>query len=703
MPNAQPAPTAPCGRPFALDPLFRGLQTLSGVGPKSLPLLEKLLGGARIVDLLFHAPIDMIDRSYAPDLHSAIEGKVATITVTVEEHKPPKRDGLPYRIVCTDGVGWIDCVFFNVRGNYLEQQFPTEGNVTISGKLERFSGKWQMAHPDIIAPGVELPQFEPIYAMTAGITHKMINKFVTAALPAIPDLPEWHDSALLAREKWPDFARALYHLHRPEGEDDLNFQAPHRRRLAYDELLADQLTISLLRDQNRGLRGRAFLHSGKLSGQLRQMLPFQLTGAQERILSEIATDMAAPTRMMRLLQGDVGSGKTIVAALAMLQAIENGAQAALMVPTEILAQQHAKTLAPLMEKIGVRVVVLTGRHKGTDRDQIITQIANGTAQMIIGTHAIFQDTVDFKDLGLAVIDEQHRFGVHQRLLLSGKGVTPDMLVMTATPIPRTLALTAYGDLDVSQLNEKPPGRLPVDTRLIPLPRLADIIDRLPGLLAQGTQIYWVCPLVEESEILDLAAAEGRFDELHAQFGDQVGLIHGRMRVRDKDAVMSRFVAGEVKILVATTVIEVGVNVPAATMMVIEHAERFGLAQLHQLRGRVGRGGAQSYCFLLYHPDHSAVAKERLKIMRETEDGFLIAERDLELRGPGDILGTKQSGVPEFRLADLGAHADLLSMARDDARLLVSKDRKLQSPRGQALRHLLYLFERDQAIKLLYSG
>lgn len=700
----QPKTIRDLGRPFALDPLFRGLQTLTGVGAKSLPLLEKLLTGTRIVDLLFHKPIDVIDRTYRPKLAQAREGRVATITIIVEEHRPPKRAGLPYKIICSDETGFIDLIFFNVRGNYLEGQYPVNAGVMVSGKMERFGGKWQMAHPDKITSDAEMIKYEPVYPLTAGITHKQLNKCVSAALPLIPDLPEWLDLPLKRQQKWDDFAPSLRQLHRPEGESDLAPSTPIRGRLAYDELLADQLAIALIRTRERGVHGRSFQPDPRLRNAFLSALPFQLTRAQKRSVDEITADMAAPLRMMRLLQGDVGSGKTVVAAIAMLNAIACGAQAAIMAPTEILAHQHAATLTPLLEKIGVRTAILTGRHKGSERAEILSRIADGSAQAIIGTHALFQEDVVFSDLGLTIIDEQHRFGVHQRLHLSAKGTVPDVLVMTATPIPRTLALTAYGDLDISVLNEKPPGRKPVDTRLIPLPRFDEMITGLRNQLKDGVQVYWVCPLVEESETLDLAAAEARYDDLRARLPDiPMGLVHGRMRPKEKDAVMHDFSDGKIKLLVATTVIEVGVNVPTASIMVIEHAERYGLAQLHQLRGRVGRGALQSYCFLMYNPECTQVAKERLKIMRESEDGFYIAEKDLSLRGAGDILGTRQSGLAAYRLADLGAHSALLDIARDDARLIVEKDPRLATPRGEALRHLLYLFQRDRAIKLLYSG
>ena len=522
------------------------------------------------------------------------------------------------------------------------------------------------------------------------------------ALGFVQKLPEWLDESYKTKHQWADWHKAIEQVHTPESEKELYPESPVRQRLAYDELLANQLTLSLVRHRQRRINGRSFEGDGSLRGPFRENLPFELTGAQERALNDINTDMAEPARMLRLLQGDVGSGKTVVAALAMLNAVETGAQAALMAPTEILARQHAETLRPMLDALGVHHVTLTGRDKGKTRETLLQQIRSGAAQVIIGTHAIFQDTIEFSDLGLAVIDEQHRFGVHQRLSLSSKGRGTDVLVMTATPIPRTLTLTAYGDMDVSRLDEKPPGRKPVETLLIPNEKIDSMIDGLERKIKDGARVYWVCPLVEESEVLDLAAAEERFDILRYRFG-KVGLVHGRMKPQEKDEVMQRLASGELDMLVATTVIEVGVNVPEATIMVIEHAERFGLSQLHQLRGRVGRGGDQSYCFLAYSGPLGETAKERLSVMRETEDGFLIAEKDLKLRGGGDILGVKQSGLPQFKLADLSVHGELLAAARDDARLIIEKDPDLESERGQALTTLLYLFERDQAIQYLRSG
>lgn len=693
-------------RPFALDPLFRALTTLPGIGPRNGKYLEKLVGGPRVMDLLWHAPIDIIDRRYAPLVKDAPNGRIATLTVQVTGHQPSARRNLPYRVQCKDESGQLTLVFFHANKAWLEKQLPIGATVIVSGKIEYYQGNPQIVHPDAIGTEEDraaIETVEPIYPLTSGITNKAVRKAMQGALGFVPKLPEWLDPAYQKQNKWTDWHKAIEMLHNPPGNNGLDPAHPARQRLAYDEFLAGQLALSLVRHKEQRKKGRSFKGNNKLREGLINALPFTLTGAQQRSLSEIYADMESDLAMMRLLQGDVGSGKTIVAALAMLAAVECSVQAAIMAPTEILARQHAENLAPLLDKLGVTHVTLTGRDKGKTREAILQQIENGSAQIIIGTHALFQESVAFHDLGLAVVDEQHRFGVHQRIQLSSKSKGTDVLVMTATPIPRTLTLTSYGDMDVSRLDEKPPGRKPIDTRLIPNEKLDDMIDGLARQIAKGERIYWVCPLVEESEFVQVAAAQERYEILQARFGERVGLIHGRMKATEKDEVMQKFIAGNLDILVATTVIEVGVNVPEATIIVIEHAERFGLAQLHQLRGRVGRGSDKSYCFLVYDGPLSETAKERLSVMRDTEDGFIIAEKDLQLRGAGEILGTRQSGIPEFKIAQLAAHAELLQAARDDARLIIDKDPDLETERGKSLRTLLYLFEMDQAIKYLRSG
>ena len=692
-------------RPFSLDPLFRRLTTLPGVGDKNAALFERLIGGQKVLDLLWHLPIDFIDRRFSPPIGQAPNGRVATFEVRIGKHSPSPRRNAPYRIKCSNDSGEISLVFFRANKGWMEKLLP-EGEIRIiSGKVEYYQGKPQIVHPETGLPEerAALETVEPIYPLTAGLTNKVVRKALDGALKTIPQLPEWLEPTYKAQQKWIDWHEALAGAHSPESTGALEANHPLRQRLAYDELLANQLTLAMVRLRQKKQGGRAFEGDGTLSEKMRDALPFTLTGAQERALKDIESDMSSPMRMLRLVQGDVGSGKTVVAALAMLRAIECGAQAAMIAPTEILARQHAESLKPLLEACGVRFVILTGRDKGKARDTLLNQIHNGAAQVIIGTHALFQNDVHYHDLGLAVIDEQHRFGVEQRLALSNKGKGTDVLVMTATPIPRTLTLTAYGDMDVSKLDEKPPGRKPVETLLIPAEKIESMVEGLKRKIAEGARVYWVCPLVEESEFSDMAAAEERYDVLKALLGDRIGLVHGRMKGEEKDEVMRKFAGGALDVLVATTVIEVGVNVPEATIMVIEHAERFGLSQLHQLRGRVGRGGDQSYCFLLYSGPLGETAKERLSVMRSSEDGFVIAEKDLELRGSGDILGVKQSGALDFTLADISAHGELLAAARDDARLILERDPELESERGQALKTLLYLFERDQAIQYLRSG
>ncbi|MEQ8817997.1 MAG: ATP-dependent DNA helicase RecG [Thalassobaculum sp.] len=689
-------------RPELLFPLFAEVGSLKGVGPRYAKLIEKA-AGAQVVDLLWHLPSGVVDRRPAPPIPEAPDGRIATLTLTVLRHQPnPNRRG-PYRVVCTDGHGDIDLVYFHARGDWLEKLLPVGERRVVSGRVERFQGRAQMPHPDHVVPEAEADEIrivEPSYPSTEGLPPRTLRRAVEAALERLPELPEWIAPSLVGQRGWPGWHDCIRQAHAPQDAADLEPSTQARTRLAYDEILSNQLALALVRARMKRQKGRSVRGDGRLRDAAIAALPFALTGAQRSALAEIEGDMAADSRMLRLLQGDVGSGKTVVALLAMLNAVECGAQAALMAPTEILARQHFATIEPLARKAGVRVEILTGRDKGKARAAVVGRIAEGSAAIAVGTHALFQEGVEFRDLALAVIDEQHRFGVHQRMSLGGKGQAVDTLVMTATPIPRTLLMTAYGDLDVSRLTEKPPGRRPIDTRTLPLDRLGDVVEGVARKLDQGAKVYWVCPLVEESEKLDVAAAEERASTLKRRFGDRVGVVHGRMKGAEKDAVMDAFKNGAVDLLVATTVIEVGVDVPDATVMVIEHAERFGLAQLHQLRGRIGRGDKDSTCLLLYGGPLSEAGRARLAVMRESEDGFRIAEEDLRLRGAGEVLGTRQSGLPTFRLADPAAHASLFPVARDDARLLLNQDPELESPRGQAARTLLYLFERDAAVRYL---
>lgn len=692
-------------RPAILFPLFTEIRTLSGVGPKLEKLIAKV-AGPKLVDLIFDLPAGVVDRSYRPKLAAAEPGRIATVQVTVLDHLPPRVKSQPYKVRVSDDTAVMELVYFRAQADYLTGLLPLGATRLLSGRIEKFKDRLQMAHPDyVVAPDdvASLPQHEPIYGLTEGLTARPMAKAVRGALEKVPRMPEWQDAAFLKQRRWDDFNAALEKAHTPAHDTDLEPTTLVRQRLAYDELLANQLALLLIRSHLRAGKGRAISGTGQLKVKAMAALPFTLTDPQLEALAEIEKDMGSERRMLRLLQGDVGSGKTIVALLAMLSAVEAGLQAALMAPTELLVRQHLASLEPYANAAGVRLACLTGREKGAGRNETLARLAAGEIDILIGTHALFSEDVMFKDLGLAVVDEQHRFGVHQRMQLQSKGKPADVLVMTATPIPRTLALTAYGDMDVSRITGRPPGRKPVETRVMSADRSDELIAHLRTALDRGQRAYWVCPLVEESEKIDLAAAEDRAVMLRQALGLNVGLVHGKMKAADRDAAMAAFKAGETQLLVATTVIEVGVDVPEATIMVVEHAERFGLAQLHQLRGRVGRGEGKSSCILLWHEPLGQTAKARLKTMRDTDDGFVIAEEDLRLRGPGEVLGKRQSGMEEFRIADPAAHADLLAVAHDDARLILSRDPDLKSPRGEALRTLLYLFGRDEAVRYLRTG
>jgi len=737
-------------RPNLLNPLFASVTTLAGIAGKTERLYARLTGrdaGARVLDLVFHLPTGAVDRRHQPKLRDVVPGNVVTVAVDVEGYRPspPNRPRAPFLVYASDETGTLTITYFSMRREQIEKMLPRGSRRYVSGTVTSYDGMLQMTHPDRVVDAAgfaAMALVEPVYPLTEGLSQNMLRRAIQAALNRLPALPEWLDPAYVARTGWPDFAAALGKLHRPSEPADVAPEGAAWSRLAYDEMLASQLALALVRAHLRRPAGRRAAPSplvgegrgeGSRSGdtpvphgptptpetspqggeekppllaRLHAALPFTLTASQWAAVNEIRRDLAKPERMLRLLQGDVGAGKTVVALFACARAIAAGSQAALMAPTEILARQHLKTIAPLAEAAGIRVAILTGRERGRERAALLTRLAQGDIDLMVGTHALYSDDVTFADLSLAVVDEQHRFGVHQRLALARKGTAVDLLVMTATPIPRTLVLTYFGDMDISELRDKPPGRHPIDTRAIPLDRLDEVIAAIGRAIRDGRRVYWVCPLVEESENTDLAAAEARYAELVGLFGDAVDIVHGRQKGADKDAAMARFAAGETRILIATTVIEVGVDVPEATVMVIEHAERFGLAQLHQLRGRIGRGlyaPERSTCILLYRAPLTETARARLAIMRDTEDGFRIAEEDLRLRGAGDVLGTRQSGLPGFRIAQPTIHGDLMAAARDDAALVLARDPHLASERGQALRVLLYLFERDEAVRLIGAG
>ena len=702
-------------RPPELNPLFASAQTLEGVGPRVLTFLKKALrlpgqvSEPRVIDLMMHTPTGVIDRRAMPALADAVPGTIATVKVIVRRHKfPPAGSKAPHSVLCEDETTKLEIVFFHADRRYVERMLPPGEERYVSGRIEKYGEKLQMMHPDHVVPVAELnklPLLEPVYPLTAGLSGKVLHKLIGRALDLFPALPEWLGDDVRAKLSALPLQESFHRLHYPQAPEDIATGAPPWQRLAYDELLAGQLALALVRQSQKNQPGRSIVGDGRIRARVVAELPFTMTGSQVTALKDIEADLSAAHRMMRLLQGDVGSGKTVVALMSCAIAIEAGGQAAIMAPTEVLARQHAETIGPLAEKAGIRIGLLTGREKGKARKAVLAALAAGEIDLLIGTHALFQEEVVYKDLAFAVIDEQHRFGVQQRLALQAKGgpYGANVLFMTATPIPRTLLLTHYGDLEVSKLTEKPAGRKPVTTLAVSNERIEEVYEGLGRALKQRAQIYWVCPLVETSDVSELAAAEERAAHLRQYFGDVVGLVHGQMSGPDKDAVMAAFSGGELGVLVATTVIEVGVNVPNASIMVIEHAERFGLAQLHQLRGRVGRGTRQSSCILLYQGPLGETAKARIEMMRETEDGFKIAEEDLRLRGGGEVLGTRQSGVPEFRMAEVPNFPDLLELSRADAALTLQRDPHLTTERGEALRRLLYLYDCDEAVRLFRSG
>ncbi|HYW63040.1 MAG TPA: ATP-dependent DNA helicase RecG [Bradyrhizobium sp.] len=701
-------------RPPLLNPLFAPVTSLSGVGPKQDKLFRYLLGRddtPRLVDLLLHLPSQVIDRRARPKIRDAVSGTIVTLEVTVDQHRPapPRNPRAPHLVYVSDDTSTAVLTYFRAQPGYVEKLLPVGAKRYVSGTLQLYDGMPQIVHPDRVldeASFSKLSGIDPVYPLTEGLALGSLRRAIAQALQKLPDLPEWISLAAIQRSNFPPLKEALHRVHLPVELTDVLPEGRFWSRLAFDELLAGQLALALVRAQLRRPAGDRNAGDGHFRNRIIDALPYALTPSQQEALAAITEDLRQPVRMLRLLQGDVGSGKTVVALLAAAAVAEAGKQAALMAPTEILARQHIKTIAPLAERAGLRVAILTGREKGKERRELLTKLEAGEIDLLVGTHALIQDDVIFKSLALAVVDEQHRFGVRERLALTSKGEAVDVLVLSATPIPRTLVLTYFGDMDVSELREKPAGRQPIDTRAVPNSRIDEVVEAVGRALKAGKRVYWICPLVEESEAEGtehLTNATNRYELLHKRFGERVGLVHGQMKGGDKDSVMAAFAAGEIGLLVATTVIEVGVDVPAATVMVIENAERFGLAQLHQLRGRIGRGSEASTCLLLYTEPLSEMSTTRLKVIRETTDGFRIAEEDLKLRGEGDVLGVRQSGLPGYRIARMDVHAQLIAQARAEALEIMKDNPKLTGSRGEALRCLLYLFERDEAIPLIGAG
>jgi ATP-dependent DNA helicase RecG len=701
-------------RPALLNPLFAPVTSLNGVGPKQDKLFRYLLGRdetPRLVDLLLHLPASVIDRRARPKIRDAVPGTVVTLEVTVDRHRPTaaRNHRAPHLVYASDDTGDVVLTYFRAQPGYVEKLLPVGAKRYVSGTAQMYDGTLQITHPTRVvdeAAFAKLSGIDPVYPLTEGLALGSLRRAMAQALEKLPALPEWISPEVIRRCKFPPIAEALNRVHMPVEMTDILPDGPFWSRLAFDELLAGQLALALVRAQLRRPAGDRNAGDGHLRNKIIDALPYSLTSSQQQAAAAISDDLRQPVRMLRLLQGDVGSGKTVVALLAAAAVTEVGKQAALMAPTEILARQHIKTIAPLAERAGLRVAILTGREKGKERRELLARLEAGEIDLLVGTHALIQDDVVFKALALAVVDEQHRFGVRERLALTAKGAAVDVLVLSATPIPRTLVLTYFGDMDVSELREKPPGRQPIDTRTVPNSRLNEVMDAVGRVLHAGKRVYWICPLVEESEAEGtehLINATKRFESLQERFGDRVGLVHGQMKGAEKDRVMAQFAAGEIGLLVATTVVEVGVDVPAATIMVIENAERFGLAQLHQLRGRIGRGSEASTCLLLYQEPPNEMSTARLKVIRETTDGFRIAEEDLKLRGEGDVLGVRQSGLPGYRIARTDVHAQLIGQARDEALRIMKDNPGLKGERGEALRALLYLFERDEALPLIGAG
>src|SRR4051794_25995708 len=731
-------------RPTLLNPLFAPVTSLSGLGPKQDKLFRYLLGRnetPRLVDLLLHLPASVIDRRTRPKIRDAQPGTVVTLEVTVDRHRPaPARNArAPHLVYASDDSGDVVLTYFRSPPGYVEKLLPVGTRRYVSGTLQMYDGIPQIVHPANIvdeAAFAKLSGIDPVYPLTEGLALGSLRRAIAQALQKLPDLPEWISPEVIRRCSFPPVREALNRVHVPQELTDILPDGPFWSRLAFDELLAGQLALALVRAQLRRPAGDRNAGDGHLRHKIIDALPYALTSSQREAVAAIAEDLRQPVRMLRLLQGDVGSGKTVVALLAAAAGVAAGKQGALMAPTENLARQHIKTIAPLAERAGLRVAILTGREKGKERREILARLEAGEIDFLVGTHALIQDDVIFKALALAVVDEQHRFGVRERLALTNKGEAVDVLVLSATPIPRTLVLTYFGDMDVSELREKPAGRQPIDTRTVPNSRLDEVTDGVGRALKAGKLVYWICPLVEESEAEGtehLTNATERFERLRERFGERVGLVHGQMKGTDKDRVMAQFAAHEIGLLAATTVVEVGVDVPAASIMAIENAKRFGLAQLHQLLGRVGvdgragssvvienggrfglaelhqlrvrigRGSEASTCLLLYKEPLGEMSTARRKVIRETTDGFRIAEEDLKLRGEGDVLGIRQSGLPGYRIARSEVHGQLITQARDEALRILKDDPKLRGERGEALRCLLYLYERDEALPLIGAG
>jgi ATP-dependent DNA helicase RecG len=701
---------------MSLEFFANKISKIKGVGEKTSKNLSRLFNGleapeANFRDALFHLPYNVIRRQNNVKLLFLENGANIIATVTVENVEEKRIRGRAiYNIICRNDSGYLTLVFFNAFADYIKTNFKVGKKIAVSGVVERFNNALQIAHPDyVVADESFIPLCEPVYPLTYGVNNKMLYRTIKNLLSQMPKLEEWADNEYIKQNRFLSFNDSLQKLHHLNSLDDLAIDNVYRRRLAFDEILANQLALAISRKSVAKQAGNKIITNKNHYNQFTKNLPFSLTEDQRSVINEIFSDFKSGNRMFRLLQGDVGSGKTAVAIATMIDAVEAGFQTAFMLPTEILAQQQYESIKQVLQNnyfknLNIECCLITGSTKKAEKARLLEEIKQNRIQIVIGTHSLFQEAVGFANLGYIVIDEQHRFGVKQRLELSQKGDATHVLLMSATPIPRTLAMTIYGDLEVSSIHQKPAGRKKIDTRTISKERADDVIERIKVAIEKDNRVYWVCPLVKLNEELPLeeqnlnASAEERYKTLKPIFGDAIRIVHGQMKPKEKDAAIEDFRSGKAKVLVSTTVIEVGVNVPEATIIIIENAEKFGLAQLHQLRGRVGRSDRDSSCILLYGEKLGETSRKRLQILRETDDGFKIAEEDLILRGSGDIVGTKQSGLPEYKFALLPEHKDLLFAARDYVKIILNKDPGLSSEIGKNLRILLKLFDYDKQIK-----
>ena len=695
-------------RPQFLFPLFGSLENLKGIGSKTVLNLKKI-GIYKPLDFLYSFPTNLKTRVFANTVSDLNVNKVVIIKIKIIKHNFKYFKG-PLNIEVTDGLKKINLIFFNAKNDWIKKNFPIEQERIISGKLEKYKNQFQIIHPDYIEKIFDIdkiPVIEPIYSLTKGISQKVFLNSVNQILQLISEEIsncEWINKKRLKEMNWTDFKNSLKKIHNPKTNEDISLNSNYRLRLAYDELLSHQLSLVIARSFSKKNTKKRKKIGYKFSTLMKKRLPFSLTNSQEKCIAEIQSDLSRDERMYRLIQGDVGSGKTLVAFFSMLFVAENSGQAVLMVPTDILAKQHYNNFQEYTKDIEVNSVLLTGKMKTNEKKQVLEAIKLGQADIIIGTHSLFQKGVIFENLELVIIDEQHKFGVQQRHDLIQKGENLDILVMTATPIPRTLELANYGDMDISRILDKPMNRQKIDTSIISEKKIEILISRILEICKKGTQSYWVCPLIEEGDKSELVAIEQRFSSLNKMLpGIKIDILHGKMSEEQKNKIMTSFKNGNIQILLATTVIEVGIDVPNATIIVIEGAERFGLAQLHQLRGRVGRGKKQSNCILIYSKNIGRLGKERLEVLRKFDNGFDIAEEDLKMRGGGNPIGQQQSGIPKFRIANLDFDKELLSYANQDANEIIKNNKYLKGEHGKNLRVLLHLMNKDNSLKLLESG